>query len=434
MNLWRTDSPRNNPTKHIVASKLSAQFGSVMTPRELAVQVTVKLQNSGCQALWAGGCVRDGLLGIAPKDFDVATSATPNEVQGLFGVNKTLEIGKSFGVITVIGPKSAGNIEIATFRRDGGYSDGRRPDSIEFTDAKEDALRRDFTINGMFYDPVSDEVIDYVGGKADLEQKLIRAIGDADQRIEEDRLRMLRGVRFAATYGFEIEAATMAAIQKRAADIEAVSPERIGTELRRMFTHHGRARALRLLVESGLWDQVLPEKLHGFQSWDERCSLLDQLDSDFPTILAALFSGTDMSASELQDRWRLTNEEVTKTNWILDNEASLSVARDLRWSQLQPLLISKYAKSAVDLLQAKIDAGSDAGQRQTAVTLCREKLSLEPSVLNPEPLLCGKDLMELNMAPGPQFKSILDRAREMQLDGELATAEQARGWAAGSRD
>ena len=215
-----------------------------MTPRQWALEIVNQLQQAGYQTLWAGGCVRDALLDIKPKDYDVATAATPDEVQQLFGVKKTLSIGKSFGVITVIGTKSSGHIEVATFRRDGEYSDGRRPDSVQFTDAKEDAMRRDFTINGMFYDPIAEKVIDFVGGESDLERKLIRAIGDADQRIEEDRLRMLRGVRFAATYGFEIEAATMAAIQKRAADIDSVSPERIGTELRRMLAHRGKALSL----------------------------------------------------------------------------------------------------------------------------------------------------------------------------------------------
>ena len=399
-----------------------------MTPRQLAIQVTNKLQQAGFQALWAGGCVRDSLLKIAPKDFDIATSATPDQVQELFGFKKTLAIGKSFGVITVIGPKSAGNIEVATFRRDGGYSDGRRPDSVEFTDAKVDAFRRDFTINGMFFDPISEEVIDYVDGQADVDRKLIRAIGDPAKRIEEDRLRMLRGVRFAATYKFEIEAETMAAIQKRAADIDSVSPERIGAELRRMLDHGNKSRALELLIDSGLWEQVLPKGMRGFALWNERFSLLKHLNSDFPTTLAALLQGTGFSASDLQDSWRLTNEEVSKTNWIVGNQNSLSAAGDLRWSELQPLLISEHAKSTVDLMQAMIDAGSDEVSLQPSVLLCREKLNLEPLDLDPKPLLCGKDLKELGMTPGPRFKSILDQVRNLQLDGELMTPQQARQW------
>jgi len=229
-----------------------------MTPRDRAIQIVKQLQAAGHSALWAGGCVRDALLKKEPKDYDVATSATPDQVQQLFGHKSTLAIGKSFGVITVLGPKSAGPIEVATFRRDGGYSDGRRPDSVEFTDAREDALRRDFTVNGMFFDPIEEQVIDYVGGKDDLIAKQIRAIGDPDARIEEDKLRMLRAVRFATTYDFAIEENTLKAIQKQASQISAVSPERIGVELRKMLGHANKASAFLLLVETNLWPEISP--------------------------------------------------------------------------------------------------------------------------------------------------------------------------------
>ena len=182
-----------------------------MNSREFAILVVQQLTNAGYQALWAGGCVRDQLMGIPPKDYDVATNATPDQIREVFGKRRTLPIGAAFGVITVLGPKQADPIEVATFRRDTGYSDGRRPDGVEFTDAKEDALRRDFTINGMFYDPLKEQVVDYVGGKDDLKAKRIRAIGVPQERIEEDKLRMLRGVRFAAKFGFEIESDTLAA-------------------------------------------------------------------------------------------------------------------------------------------------------------------------------------------------------------------------------
>ena len=165
-----------------------------MNQKQFAIEVTFALQRAGHTAYWAGGCVRDAILGREPKDYDVATSATPDQVRELFGFKRTLPIGASFGVITVVGPKSAGQIEVATFRRDGGYSDGRRPDSVEFTDAQEDAIRRDFTINGMFFDPATQQVIDYVGGQEDIKRRVIRAIGDPDKRIEEDKLRMLRAL------------------------------------------------------------------------------------------------------------------------------------------------------------------------------------------------------------------------------------------------
>ena len=399
-----------------------------MQARQWAIKVIEKLQEAGFQALLAGGCVRDGLLEIDPKDFDVATMATPSEVQELFGHKKTLAIGKSFGVITIIGPKSAGNIEVATFRRDGGYSDGRRPDSVEFTDAREDALRRDFTINGMFFDPVSEEVIDFVGGRADLDRKLIRAIGDPDKRIEEDRLRMLRGVRFAATYDFQIEASTMVAIQKHAADIGDVSPERIGTELRKMLSHRNKSIALERLIESGLWAQVLPSEIQATGDWNRQVEILKQLDADFPTTLAAILRGSGFKAKSLQSLWRLTNEEVSKADWILTNETQLARATTLPWSELQPLLISPHATSAVTLLQSLIDAGENAEQLQPSVAVCRQKLSLQKGELNPAPLVAGDDLMALGISPGPQFKQILDEVRKRQLDGELADSDAARKW------
>ena len=399
-----------------------------MTPQEWAVEVVKTLQQAGFQALWAGGCVRDALLEIAPKDYDVATSATPDEVQQLFGLKKTLPIGKSFGVITIIGPKSAGHIEVATFRRDGDYGDGRRPDSVEFTDAIEDALRRDFTINGMFFDPVAEMVIDYVDGEADIQKKVIRAIGDAQHRIEEDKLRMLRGVRFAATYGFEIESKTMLAIQQRAASISAVSPERIGAELRRMFGHNSRARAMSLLIESKLWENVLPHEFKGYLNWSEKSGLFKHLDSGFPTTLAALLLGTGFKAEMLQDSWRLKNDEVARADWILANEKHLSQAVTLKWSQLQPLLTSKHASHAIGLMQAVLNHGEHSSELAASIDCCREKLELEPAILNPAPLLGGNDLAALGLSPGPQFKSVLQSVRDMQLDGELRTSDEAREW------
>ena len=209
------------------------------------------------------------LLDREPKDYDVATDATPDQVRDLFGHKRTLAIGASFGVISVlpsaaskkISGKKLDPIEVATFRRDGGYSDGRHPDSVEYTDAREDALRRDFTINGMFFDPLKNEVIDFVGGKEDLQAGLIRAIGDPAKRIEEDKLRMLRGVRFAATYELFMEAGTLAAIQQEAHQISVVSSERIGNELQRMLAHSNKAIAAERLIETGLLAHVLPNGL-----------------------------------------------------------------------------------------------------------------------------------------------------------------------------
>ena len=227
--------------------------------RAFALEIVQKLRAAGFEALWAGGCVRDELLGLAPKDYDVATSATPDQIRDLFGRRRTLPIGAAFGVVTVLGPRAAGQIEVATFRTDAAYSDGRHPDSVTFTDAEHDAQRRDFTINGLFFDPVAEKVVDYVGGQEDLKRRIIRAIGDPRLRLSEDKLRMLRAVRFAATFDFAIEPDTLRAIQEMAAEINTVSAERIGMEIRRMLVDPNRAAALQLLRETNLLPHVLPE-------------------------------------------------------------------------------------------------------------------------------------------------------------------------------
>ena len=193
------------------------------TLRQSALEVVQRLRAAGYEAVWAGGCVRDQLLGIEPKDYDIASSATPDEVRRLFGRRHTLPIGASFGVITLLGPWKAGQIEVATFRSEAGYSDGRHPDRIEFSTAEIDAQRRDFTINGLFYDPETDQVLDYVGGRDDLAAGIIRAIGDPDERIGEDKLRMLRAIRFAARFGFQLDEPTRTAISKRADELHMVS-------------------------------------------------------------------------------------------------------------------------------------------------------------------------------------------------------------------
>src|SRR6478609_9961704 len=223
-----------------------------MTEREFAIDVVRRLRAAGFEALWAGGCVRDELLGLPPRDYDVATSAKPDQIRDLFGHRRTLPIGASFGVITVLGPRAAGQIEVATFRTDATYSDGRHPDSVTFTTAEHDAQRRDFTINGLFYDPVAKQVVDYVGGQQDLKDHILRAIGDPRLRLSEDKLRMLRAVRFAAAFNFTVDPDTLLAIQKLAPEINSVSAERVGSEIRRMLVDPNRAIALSLLGETNL--------------------------------------------------------------------------------------------------------------------------------------------------------------------------------------
>jgi len=224
-----------------------------MNPK--ALQIVHTLVQNGHRAVFAGGWVRDHLLNLTPNDTDIATSALPEEVEALFP--KTLAIGKAFGVILVVIDDE--QFEVATFRADGEYTDGRRPDSVSFSSLEEDARRRDITINGMFYDPLNGDVIDVVGGRADLEQKIIRFIGDPEQRIKEDRLRLLRVIRFAARLGFEIEPLTFAAVKRNAGSITQVSAERVSEELTKTLRCKDKIRAIELLFQSGLIDYILPE-------------------------------------------------------------------------------------------------------------------------------------------------------------------------------
>lgn len=406
-----------------------------MTSREFAIQVVSTLQAAGHEALWAGGCVRDQLVGRTPKDYDVATSAVPETVREIFGKKKTLAIGASFGVITVLGPKGVDPIEIATFRRDGGYSDGRRPDGVEFTDAREDAMRRDFTINGMFFDPIKEEVIDFVGGKADLQAEQVRAIGDPNQRIEEDKLRMLRGVRFASTFGFDLEANTLKAIQEHASEINVVSGERIGAEMRKMLSGQNRADAARLLRESRLLTEILPtdtdELVFQADRWDLTLASLKSLaSSQFSPAVSILLDPVvkQQGVDRLAERWKLSNEEKKSISWICNNREALEKASQLPWSKVQPLLLSGEVECALDVAEAYQAAGADVAKAE-GIRLCRERLSWPADKLNPAPFLDGKDLMKLGIEKGPKFKQVLNAIRIAQLDGEISSVEEARSMA-----
>jgi poly(A) polymerase len=230
-----------------------------MTEREFAISVVRRLREAGHRALWAGGCVRDELLGLEPDDYDVATSAHPQEVAKLF--RRTIVVGASFGVVEVLGPRDCPHmhVQVATFRSDGAYIDGRHPQSVHFGSPEEDAQRRDFTINGLFFDPIDGQLIDYVGGRADLDARLLRSIGEPAARFREDKLRLMRGVRLAARFALEIEPRTLAAIRQMAGEITVVSAERIADELKKMLALPERARAISLFMDLGLAGSVLPE-------------------------------------------------------------------------------------------------------------------------------------------------------------------------------
>jgi len=397
--------------------------------RRFAVEVVRRLRDAGFEAYWAGGCVRDRLLGQTPKDYDVATDATPPEIRELFGKRRTLAIGAAFGVITVLGPKDAGQIEVATFRRDADYSDGRHPDSVSFSSAREDASRRDFTINGLFYDPIEEQLIDYVGGREDLRRRVLRAIGDAHERFGEDKLRMLRAVRFSARFRFPLEAETLAAIREMADQITVVSPERIAMEMRQILVAPTRSTAVRLLLDTGLAPAILPEIVPankpGRRRLEHTLTVLDRLEAPgFPLALAALlYPVVDAArAGQLGKRWRLSNQETDRVGWLVGHHAALEHARSTSWSSVQRILIAEGIEDLLALAEAVALAGSgDTSQ----IAWCRAKLAEPEEVLNPAPLLTGDDLIRHGVRPGPNYRVLLNRVRDAQLDGEIQTGDDA---------
>ncbi len=395
--------------------------------RQFAVEVVARLRAAGLQAYWAGGCVRDQLLGRVPKDYDVVTEARPDAIRALFGQRRTLAIGAAFGVITVLGPRGAGQIEVATFRRDVDYQDGRRPSSVEFSTPEEDAQRRDFTINGLFFDPVAEQVIDFVDGQADLQRRIVRAIGQPEERFTEDKLRLLRAIRFAAVLEFELEDTTRRAIERMASEVTAVSAERIAAEMERMLVDGNRARAVSLLREVGLLAVILPEvaALADSGTWSRTLALLEALNHPtFALALAVLLHGVadPAIATVVGRRWRLARSDFERTGWLLTQRGDLPRARALRWSQLQPLLIHPGSGELLTLGDALQAAGlCDAAE----LAYCRERLTLAPQELNPPPLVTGEDLIARNIPRGKIYARLLRQVREAQLDGQVSDKQQA---------
>lgn len=390
--------------------------------RDFAFDVVRRLRDAGHEALWAGGCVRDQLLGLSPKDYDVATSALPDQIRELFGQRRTVPVGAAFGVITVLGPRSAGSVEVATFRGESQYLDGRRPSEVHFTDACHDAQRRDFTINGLFFDPIKSEVIDYVNGQADLAEHVVRAIGDPSARFGDDKLRMLRAVRFAAAFDFTIEQKTHAAIERHAAEIHQVSAERIGMEMRRMLLDPRRAAALKQLDACKLLAEVLPEvaRLSRDAQKATRAVLRHLTNPTLPVALAAALhrAGDPAIAREVSRRLRFTNKETDRTEWLLSHLEQIAAADRLPWPQLQRMLVHEGGGELVDLIVAI--AGETPSTR-----LCRTKLALPADELNPPPLVDGSDLISAGIASGPAMGRLLEQIRDAQLAGTISNREQA---------
>jgi poly(A) polymerase len=391
--------------------------------RDFAFDVVKTLRAAGFQALWAGGCVRDQLLGRVAKDYDVATSARPEEIRAVFGKRRTIPVGAAFGVITVLGPsKLAGQVEVATFRQDAAYSDGRHPDAVTFSTPEADAQRRDFTINGLFYDPVANEVIDYVGGEQDLERHVIRAIGNPAERFAEDKLRMLRAVRFAATFDFALDPATKAAILAVAGEITVVSVERIAAEMRLMLVHSSRARALSLLAEMGLLAVVLPEisltSEAGAATLTELCRLAEP---SFPLALAvAVHRFVDAERmTTIGARWKLSNKEINRALWLIKHKDSLINSPGQPWPRVQRLLIED---GIGELLAMHSVTHSDHSKD---IAYCVAKLALPESELNPAPLLTGDDLAVHGIPPGKVYQQLLKAVRDAQLEGRINNASEA---------
>jgi poly(A) polymerase len=430
--------------------------------REFALDVVKRLQYAGYVALWAGGCVRDLILGQTPADYDVATNATPDQVMAALPY-RALTVGISFGVVRVRHPRSSGvEVEIATFRSDGAYVDGRRPESVVFSSAELDAARRDFTINGMFLDPRTGEVIDYVGGQADLRNHLLRAIGEPQARLREDRLRVLRAIRLAARFQLQIEPDTLAALRAMSGSVESVSRERIAQELRRMLVHASRAQAMALALDIGLVAAILPDLLlmkGMFQGkpiqpegdlWDHAMLVLKLLPSNpsFTLAFAALLHdvgkprtrqfhaggysfhhhekvGARISEKLCRDL-KLSNVERERITWLVEFHQYLGEAKKLRESKLKRILAEPGIEDLLALHRA--DALASTGNTEH-VDYCEYYLQTEPAgPINPPPLITGHDLVRHGLQPGAHFASILEQVREAQLEGQIQSKRAALEW------
>ncbi|MBA2435944.1 MAG: CCA tRNA nucleotidyltransferase [Chthoniobacterales bacterium] len=418
-----------------------------------------RLRGTGHLAYFAGGCVRDLVRGQTPKDIDIATDARPEEVQKIF--RRTYAVGAHFGVVVVL--ENDQQFEVATFRSDGAYLDGRHPVEVNFSSPEEDARRRDFTINGMFYDPPNDAVIDFVGGRQDLAARLVRAIGDPAQRFAEDRLRLLRAIRFATALGFEIEPATWKAILQVAPTIVQISAERIREELVRIFLSPQRTRGWDLLDASGLMKQILPEleamkgceqppQFHPegdvFQHTRIMLGLLPN-EPSLPLVLSVLFhdigkpptasvdpegrirfNGHDRIGAEmteaLMERLRFSRAEIEATVEAVRQHMVFKDVPNMRVSRLKRFMARPTFADELEL--HRVDCASSHGMLDNYEFLRqkREEFASEPII--PPPLLTGHDLIALGLKPGPHFGEILEAVETRQLEGELRDRDEALSW------
>ncbi len=397
-----------------------------MTNKQAAIEVIRRLRRKGFEALLAGGCVRDMLLGKRAKDYDVATDAQPKEVIKLF--RRTLKVGAKFGVIIVLIEDR--QVEVATFRTEADYADGRHPGAVEFSNAAEDAARRDFTINGMFYDPLQKEVIDYVDGQADLRAKIVRTIGRPAERFSEDYLRMLRAVRFSTQLGFAIEPLTWSAICSNAKNIAQISGERISIELEGILINPNRAAGASMLFDSGLADAVFP----GLSSKQRKTAIdiLGQLRKkvDFALALAGFFAGCQTEfAIEKCRVLKLSRSQTKHIKFLLANRGRLLDER-MSLAGLKKVLAEPYFWDLYELQRAIQKAQGDGGAGTAALVNLRKRIrALGDVELRPKPLLNGHDLIRLGAVPGPGLGQLKEEMYIAQLEGKLQRPRQAREWA-----
>jgi poly(A) polymerase len=438
---------------------MGAQTHSLEDARQLAVEICRRLREAGYEAYLVGGCVRDLLLGREPADYDVATQAKPAEVVELFP--KSLLVGAQFGVVIVT--RDGTQVEVATFRSDVGYSDGRHPDHVEFaSNPKQDAERRDFTINGLFLDPLTNEVLDFVGGEKDIQSGIIRTIGDPRKRFAEDKLRLARAVRFAARFGYTIEPFTFKAVRQLAQEITQVSAERLRDELTKMLTEGHARRAFELLDETGLLSVVLPEisRMHGVEQppqyhpegdvWIHTLLLLEKLPAGASPTLAwgALLHdvgkpATFRSAAETGDRIRFDNhvevgvriaEEICdRLRFSNQDKAQIValVANHMRFKDvpaMRPATLKRFVRLPEfeeHLELHRIDCLSSHGQLDNLEIVKKFIAETPPEQVRPPRLITGNDLLAMGFRPGPAFKKILETVEELQLESRIQSREDA---------
>jgi poly(A) polymerase len=435
-----------------------------------ATEIVRTLRERGHQAYLVGGCVRDLLLGREPADYDVATDATPQQVMEIFP--QTFAVGAQFGVVLVPLPKTASGesavgageevavVEVSTFRSDVGYSDGRHPDEVRFSkNPQEDVKRRDFTINGLLLDPITNEVLDYVGGRDDLKAGVVRTIGEPEHRFAEDKLRMLRAVRFAARFDYQIDPSTLAPIRRLAAQIHQVSCERVREELTKMLTEGHARRAFELLDESGLLKQVLPEisAMKGVEQppqfhpegdvFVHTTLLLEKLSAGCSPTLAwgALLHdvgkpptfriapdrirfdrhvevGVKMAA-EICRRLRFSNDDTGQILALVDNHMRFADVQRMKESTLKKFLRLPAFDEHLEL--HRMDCLSSNGITESYEFALEKVRTMPPEVIHPQPLITGQDLIDAGYEPGPRFKEILTAVEDAQLEGRLASREAA---------